>query len=386
MTDTRQELPSNQQPIQVHSDDGSLAARIIEAQDNERRKISRELHDSVGQSLVATKMCIAKFKREHSITSDPDLDEAFRILDSTLSEIRTLSHLLHPPNLELLGLRASLAWLAEGFQQRTGIQTGLEAPKALPAFSTAAATALFRIAQEALTNVHRHAQASRVVLRVVVTRTELQLEIADNGKGFADVEACRQGVGILGMQERLAELSGTLLVESGSNAGTSVFATVPLETETLPETEETVVPQARPEDVHARAGRILVVDDHPAIRQGVRTFLSSCQDLEVCGEASTADEAARLAEQLRPDIVLLDLQLGPKDGWSVVRNIRVMGSPAKIIIFSHFAESYVTMAAKHAGCAGFVCKSQASEELIKAIRTVLGGGTLFRPLALRRGA
>jgi len=131
---------------------------------------------------------------------------------------------------------------------------------------------------------------------------------------------------------------------------------------------------------------ILVVDDHPAIRQGVRTFLSSCQDLEVCGEASTAEEAARLAEQLRPDIVLLDLQLGPKDGWSVVRNIRVMDSPAKIIIFSHFAESYVTMAAKHAGCAGFVSKSQASEELIKAIRTVLGGGTLFRPLALRRGA
>src|SRR5262252_5664428 len=172
MTDTRQELPSNQQPIQVHSDDGSLAARIIEAQDNERRKISRELHDSVGQSLVATKMCIAKFKREHSITSDPDLDEAFRVLDSTLSEIRTLSHLLHPPNLELLGLRASLAWLAEGFQQRTGIRTRLETPSALPAFSATANTTIFRIAQEALTNAHRHAEASHVVVRIDITPEE----------------------------------------------------------------------------------------------------------------------------------------------------------------------------------------------------------------------
>src|SRR5262250_3262520 len=110
MADTRQEIHPRQQPVLVKPDDGSLAARIIEAQDDERRKISRELHDSVGQSLVAMKMSIIKFKRDHSIKGNSDLDEALRILESTLAEIRTLSHLLHPPNLELLGLRSSLAW------------------------------------------------------------------------------------------------------------------------------------------------------------------------------------------------------------------------------------------------------------------------------------
>src|SRR5215475_8994580 len=91
--------------VRPHTD--SLAARIIEAQDAERRKISRELHDSVGQSLVAAIMGINGFKRENAVPDGSKLDEVLRVLDSTLSEIRTLSHLLHPPNLELLGLRAS---------------------------------------------------------------------------------------------------------------------------------------------------------------------------------------------------------------------------------------------------------------------------------------
>src|SRR5215467_1267362 len=265
MADTQKDA-LKKQALPMRFDDGSLAARIIEAQDNERRKISRELHDGVGQSLVAAQMIIARFKREHSIADNTDLDQALCILDATLSEIRTLSHLLHPPNLELLGLRASLEWLVQGFEQRTGIQAYLEAPGSLPSFSPAAMTAVFRIAQEALTNVHRHSEASRVKLRVTIGLSELELEVADNGKGFADVEACRQGVGILGMQERLAELGGTLRVESGRDAGTSLFAMVPLEAGEQP-------PAVGPPDFTLRetVANILVVDDHPAIRQGLRT-------------------------------------------------------------------------------------------------------------------
>ena len=363
--------PQTQQRVPVRSAEDSLAARIIEAQDNERRKISRELHDSVGQSLVAAMMSISGFKRENSIGNNTKLDEALRVLDSALSEVRTLSHLLHPPNLELLGLGPSLAWLAEGFEKRTGIQTHLEAPRELPSFSSTAATTIFRVAQEALTNVHRHAEAPHVVIRVSVTPTEFQLEVSDDGKGFADLEACRQGIGILGMQERLAELGGTLRVESGRNAGSSVFAILPLAGEELN-------PSPMPARVHPLkgVGRILVVDDHPAVRQGVRAILSACQDLEVCGEASTVDEAVKLVKELCPDIVLLDLQLGQEDGWAVVRRMRILDSPAKIIVFSHFDERYVGPATKNSGCAGYINKGQASEELIKAIRTVLGGDFL----------
>src|SRR5262249_39190969 len=123
--------------------------------------------------------------------------------------------------------------------------------------------------------------------------------------------------------------------------------------------------------------RILVVDDHPAIRSGVRAILSACPDLEVCGEASAVDEAVKLVGDLRPDVVLLDLKLGTETGWAVVRKMRVLNSPAKIIVFSHFEQGFISTAAKNAGCAGYVCKSQASEELTNTIRAVLRGGAFL---------
>ena len=376
MADRRQEVPSRHDSVVVCSTDSSLAARIIDAQDDERRKISRELHDSVGQSLTVVKMSIAKFQRENDAANSAELNKALSVLDSTISEIRTLSHLLHPPELDLLGLRASLAWLVEGFQQRTGLQARLEAPDKFPEFSSAARATLFRVAQEALTNIHRHAEASNVIMRVTVTSEEFQLEISDDGKGFADLKACRQGVGILGMQERLAELGGSLRVESARDAGSSVFALIPLESEELPRVP--TPPQRYPD---GGVGRILVVDDHPAIRSGVRAILSACSDLEVCGEASTVDEAVKLVGDLRPDVVLLDLKLRQENGWAVVRKMRVLNSPAKIIVFSHFEQDFIGTAAKNAGCAAYVCKSQASEELINTIRGVVG-----RRSALSAGA
>ena len=373
MADRRQEGPSKHDSVVVRPD-SSFAARIIDAQDNERRKISRELHDSVGQSLVAVKMSIAKCQRENSLHDNSELNEALRMLDSTISEIRTLSHLLHPPNLELLGLQSSLAWLVEGFQQRSGIEARLEAPDKFPEFPPPATTAIFRVAQEALANTHRHAGASHVVVRVTTTPEEFQLEISDDGKGFADLKACRQGVGILGMQERLAELGGSLRVESARDAGSSVFAIIPLGAEELP-------PAPTPSQGYSDegVGRILVVDDHPAIRSGVCAILSACPDLEVCGEASTVDEAVKLVGDLRPDVVLLDLRLRQENGWAVVRKMRVLNSPAKIIVFSHFEQGFISTAAKNAGCAGYVCKSQASEELIDTIRAVLRGRAFFGP-------
>src|SRR5215469_15320070 len=205
-----QSNPEDRASEAVATPGSSLASRILQAQDDDRRKIGRELHDSVGQGLVAAKMSIAKFKRDHSIEEGSPLDDAMRALDSVIQEVRTVSHLLHPPELELMGLRASLAWYVDGFQQRTGIRTKLDAPSELPPLPSDSATTLFRVAQECLTNIHRHAQASSVVVRIEVTQGELQLEVSDNGKGFADLNACRQGIGILGMQERLRELGGKL--------------------------------------------------------------------------------------------------------------------------------------------------------------------------------
>src|SRR5215469_9622258 len=352
------------------SPERSLTGRVLQAQDEERRKIGRELHDSVGQALAAVKMGIAKFKREHSIDGDSELDELSRILDSAIAEVRTISHLLHPPDLDLLGLRATLTWYLEGFGQRTGIQTELDAPEELPPLPAAADTALFRVMQECLTNIHRHAEASHVFVRMRSTPAEFQLEVSDNGKGFADLNSCREGVGILGMQKRLAELGGTLRIESGRTAGSSVFATIPLADSAL-----VAIPPQR--SLREGTIRVLVVDDHPAIRCGIRTLLGSEPEIEVCGEAASADRALQLAAKLQPDVMILDLQLGDRSGWSVVRDLRASHSPTKILIFSHFEEDYFAYSAYRAGCDGAVSKTCDARLLTDAIRYIHAGGKFF---------
>ena len=203
--------------------DASLSAKILEAQDNERRRISRELHDSVGQSLFAAKLALARVKQKFT---DADLDDADCKVDEALNEVRTVSHLLHPANLELLGLRSSILSYVQGYEQRTEIQTSVEIPDPLPKFDDVTSTALFRIIQECFTNVHKHAKASGITIRISFTPREFRLEVADNGLGFQN--DAREGVGIRGMRERVRELGGTLLVESGENLGSSVIATIPL--------------------------------------------------------------------------------------------------------------------------------------------------------------
>jgi two-component system, NarL family, sensor kinase len=207
----------------------SLTARMLAAQDEERRKISRELHDSVGQSLAAVKMGLSRLKRKLGPRELKELEDAEKLIDEVLTEVRTVSHLLHPPSLDLMGLRSSLVWYAEGFQKRAGIQTDIEIPESLPTLPEHAEIVLFRLVQECLTNVHRHAQASRVIVRVAVQSSGLRLEVTDNGKGFAPLDRSRRGVGILGMQERLKELNGVLHIESRPGKGSSVLATIPLE-------------------------------------------------------------------------------------------------------------------------------------------------------------
>ena len=229
----------------------SLTARLLAAQDEERRKISRELHDSVGQSLAAVKMALGRLKRKLGPREVREIEDAESLIDEVLAEVRTVSHLLHPPSLDMMGLRSSLVWYAEGFRKRAGVETDIEIPEPLPKLPENVQIVLFRLVQECLTNVHRHAEASHVMVRVALNPSELQLEVTDNGKGFAPLDRSLQGVGILGMQERLKELSGILRIESIPGKGSSVLATIPL-AESRPEADQ---PESGSRPRSTRAGR-----------------------------------------------------------------------------------------------------------------------------------
>src|SRR5579859_4444771 len=215
-----------------------LSNRLMQSQDDERRRIARELHDSVGQYLAALGMSIEAARR--SMTKIPPkaaakLDEATEIVGKCSSEIRTLSHLLHPPLLEELGLASAIKWYVEGFALRSSMDVELQLPPKLRRFDEATELALFRVLQECLTNVHRHSGSKTAIVKVEADEHQVKLEVIDQGKGILEpmlesrfIVPKRLGVGINGMRERLKGLNGTLEIHS-TNLGTAARAVIPLQ-------------------------------------------------------------------------------------------------------------------------------------------------------------
>ena len=209
----------------------SISARLFHAQDEERRRISRELHDSVGQSLTVILMNLEVLSRT---VMDKTLEETIDLVKDVSREVRTISYLMHPPMLDLCGLETAINCYAEGFSKRSGIKIAIKVFVELPRLQSEKETALYRIVQECLTNVHRHSGASKGWIRIVVNEGQLRLEVEDNGKGFPskDVDASPYmpgslGVGIPGMRERMRELGGSLHIQS-SKQGTKVIAVLSL--------------------------------------------------------------------------------------------------------------------------------------------------------------
>jgi len=212
----------------------SLSRRILSLEADERRRIARELHDSLGQYLTCLKINLDLLSQtENEEKKVVLLSECVEVADQCLKETRTISHLLHPPLLDEAGLEFAIRWYVDGFGQRSGIKSNLDVPSDLQRFQRDIETALFRVVQEALTNVHRHSGASSVDIRVYVDEAQVRLEIKDNGKGIPEerllaVEAgSSNGVGLAGMSERVRELGGNLKIES-TKTGTSLRISIPI--------------------------------------------------------------------------------------------------------------------------------------------------------------
>ena len=212
-----------------------LSARVLRLQDEERRRIARDLHDSTGQTLAALRMTLAGLERWVGSVPEasPLLREADHLSNQALQEIRTTSYLLHPPLLDEVGFASAAQWYVEGFTSRSGIAATLHLGP-VPELEKESELALFRILQESLSNVHRHAESSRVEIRLAADRDNAILSIRDFGKGmpaekFASFQETGTGVGVGlgGMKQRVRGLGGHLRVET-SGEGTCVIATLPL--------------------------------------------------------------------------------------------------------------------------------------------------------------
>ena len=208
-----------------------LSAKLLSVQDEERRRIARELHDSLGQDLTAAKISLDMLAQDNPANS-AQLRDAQLLVNRSIADTRTLSHLLHPPLLDEAGFVSAAKWYVEGFGKRSGIATKLHLPEHLRRLPRRTETALFRILQEALTNVHRHSGSRAVEVRMLADETRVVLMVKDYGMGVPREVLDRfwktgnVGVGLAGIRERLKELGGSLEIESNLD-GTLLRATVP---------------------------------------------------------------------------------------------------------------------------------------------------------------
>ena len=209
-----------------------LSSRLMTAQDEERRRFARDLHDDIGQELAAAKMMLDGLLQEPAVRDDGTaVTEASEIIDRAIQQVRSMSYLLHPPLLDEGGLYSALRWLLEGMSERSGIKTSLDVqPTDFPRLAPLLERTIFRIVQEALTNVLRHSRAQKACVTLAQKEKSLLLLVQDDGKGVAEqtlqLQPGSYGIGLGGMRERVREFGGELRIMNG-NPGTIVEISIP---------------------------------------------------------------------------------------------------------------------------------------------------------------
>ena len=364
-----------------------LSARLLQLQDEERRRIARDLHDITGQKIAVLNMTLDRLARtanSGSAEAAESIKDGRVIASQIGDEIRTLSYILHPPLLDECGLASAVHWYAEGFEKRSGIKLKVEVAPGLPRLNIDAETALFRVVQESLTNVHRYSGSSVASIEIYPSDGRVMLEVVDKGKGVnaerapvASDGVAQLGVGIPGMRERLHQLGGELNVDFAPT-GTRVVASLPLKAVPAVHTEDgdSELEQAAKSAQEPRR-RILIADDHELMRRGLRGLLEAHYEWAVCGEAIEGHEAVRKVEELKPDLVIMDVNLPGLSGIEAASRILRAGAAPKIVFFTVHDSEDIIRDLIECGAHGYVAKSRAAHDLVDAVRTILNGGTFF---------
>ena len=378
----------------------ALSARILQLQDEERRRIARDLHDITGQELAVVIMALSQLANHYN---GPGADVQQKITDAAglvrkiEDEIRTLSYVLHPPLLDEFGLGSALNWYAEGFTKRSGIEVEVEVVSDLPRLKPEKEMALFRVVQEGMTNVLRHSGSKKARIQVSFDAEFVTLSVLDEGRGIQRERLPRLGgrasdggVGIAGMRERLQQLGGSLEVRR-RDKGTEVMAMIPIG-EAAPIEEppsdadilrmaEALGYKGQSSETNAAPAtakkRILIVDDHEVTRHGIRALLKDEADIEICGEAKDGLEAIVKTIELDPDLVIMDLTMPNASGYSAANRIRTSGCRARILFFTTHSLPEIESAARTGGFDGYVQKSDGARDLVRGIRAVFAGQKFF---------
>jgi signal transduction histidine kinase/ActR/RegA family two-component response regulator len=357
----------------------SLTSELMSTEQRERKRLATELHDHLGQMMVLGRLKIAQMRAEVMAAEGffshvvGDLDAIFM---KSLAYIRTLMAELIPPVLYELGLPSALRWLAEQMPGQHQLTVAIDLAKERVPLPDDQALFLYHAVRELLLNVVRHAHTSQAMVSLSVEGGNLRIVVKDNGQGFepASLETRPEGeqFGLFTIRERIEALGGSVEVNSAPSQGTAIALTLPLVTPRQPDVlslTATVrsLKQAGASSQPSVTRRLLLVDDHAMVRQGLRAILETYQDLSVVGEATNGLEALSMASDADPDVILMDVNMPQMDGIEATKRIKLAHPDIVVIGLSVNTSPAVMDAMEKAGAAAFVSKDAAGDRLYDTI-------------------
>ncbi|HZH50133.1 MAG TPA: response regulator, partial [Nitrospira sp.] len=363
----------------------ALATELNVAEQRERKRIASELHDYLAQVLVLARLKLGQMKGTAGADSKllPFIAQAENAISEGLAYTRTLVADLCPPVLRDFGLPAALRWLGE-HMDRHKLKVTVHAPDAALPLPEDQAVLLFQSVRELLINTSKHAGVGEATLSCVREAGQLRIEVRDQGKGFAVASAPSIKFGLFSIRERMRALGGTFEIESAPGNGTTAILTLPLaanaQLKVTPTHIETHVlsgemrhqdtrhfgPSTQDFDRPAMIC-VLLVDDHAMVRQGLRSVLDCYVDIQVVGEAANGEEAVEQVIKLKPDVVLMDINMPRMNGVEATARIKSLYPAIIIIGLSVQTGGQAQQAILKAGAAMLLTKEAAVDELYHAI-------------------
>ncbi|MGA6925207.1 MAG: response regulator, partial [Desulfosarcina sp.] len=354
----------------------TLTVELIEAEEAERNRIAQLLHDDLQQMLASANLQLQT--ATHQSPADPILVNVGETLERSISKARRLSHELSPPVLKHTSLNAGFGWLSRIMEEQFNLNVQLDTVAAPSVEYDSLKTFIFRAAQELLFNVVKHAgvQTARIVLSQIDKC--LVLSVSDQGRGFdagcLDNRSFKKtGLGLRSLRERASYMGGSLEIEGGPDQGSRVILTIPLNGVGLTQPRRRMTdrktnrPNESPGQTDMGRLRVVFVDDHPMMREGLIKMVATIPTIEVVGEASNGHEAIEQVGYLKPDVVVMDVSMPKMNGIEATYQIKQKYPDVRVIGLSMFNEEEISLQMRQAGAETLVCKSASSAELLKAI-------------------
>jgi CheY-like chemotaxis protein len=359
-----------------------LTAELNFAEQREKQRLAQILHDGLQQILVGAKYRLALAARSPDFRQD--LNQVAELIDDAIQTSRSLTAELSPPILLQKDLLAALEWLVRWMQSKHALNVSLIAREKISPMNEGLLILFFQAARELLFNVVKHSGVRAACIEVSQADGKVIMKIADEGAGFDLAQLKMEegpsgGIGLFWISERLTYLGGHMEIDSAIGRGSRFAITAPVMTdileefgsrrmEKMPAVSVAIAPECVSEQMEKKI-RIMLVDDHLVMRQGLAGLLRGEADFEIIGEASDGEAAVALARRIRPDVILMDISMPVMDGIHATQIIHGELPEVCIIGLSMFQEDEQERAMREAGAVQYLPKTGRSELVIRAIRS-----------------